>query len=54
MDLTLIQHQNNKISRVLIMMVRNKDKQAKIPLEKKLKKDLQNIIINIRIEIMIL
>ena len=36
---TLIQHQNNKISIILIIMFRNKDKQNKIPLEKKLTKE---------------
>ena len=30
-----IQHQNNKISIILIIMFRNKDKQNKIPLDKK-------------------
>ena len=34
-----IQHQNNKISIILIIMFRNKDKQNKIPLEKKLSKE---------------
>ena len=34
-----IQHQNNKISIILIIMFRNKDKQNKIPLEKKLTKE---------------
>ena len=35
----LIQHQNNRISIILIIMFRNKDKQNKIPLEKKLTKE---------------
>ena len=34
-----IQHQNNKISIILIIMFRNKDKQNKIPLDKKLIKE---------------
>ena len=40
MDLTLIQHQNNKISKILIIMYRNKDNPNKIQLEKKLTKEL--------------
>ena len=39
MGLILIEHQNNKISIILIIMFRNKDKQNKIPLEKKLTKE---------------
>ena len=40
MGLILIQHQNNRISIILIVMYRNKDKQSTIPLEKKLTKEL--------------
>ena len=35
----LIQHQNKTISIILIIMFRNKDKQKKNPLEKKLTKE---------------
>ena len=39
MVLTLIQHRRNKISIVLLIMYRKKDKQNKVPLEKKLTKE---------------
>ena len=39
MVLTLFQHRNSKKSIMLIILYRNKDKQNKIPLEKKLTKE---------------